>query len=152
MLTRCSKQLFNAWTGAFVDFVGIKRGTNASSYTQLWLAFVVSGLFHANAMRGIPAPANITVDEYTTGWIQFFVLQAAAITFEDFVQWRWRQLGGKTTGPSVLRTLVGYVWVTCWIWYSLPLVGDLMLRMRVGEAAFLPFSVEESWMKYIPLP
>ncbi|MCJ1401071.1 hypothetical protein MMC11_004283 [Xylographa trunciseda] len=146
------RRLFNAYTGALVDLLGIRRGTNASSYTQLWAAFLFSGCMHANAMRGIPAPANLELQDYTVGWLQFFFFQAAAITFEDGVQWTWRRLRGEMEGRSLLRTLVGYAWVTCWLWWSLPFVGDLMLRMRIGETNVLPFSLVASWMEYMPIP
>lgn len=144
--------MLTAYTSAFVDAMKIKRGTKLSSYTQLWLAFTISGAMHASSMLILPSPTNITFNERTIGVMQFFFFQAAAITFEDFIQWVWKQLGGKTSAPSMFRTLVGYTWVICCFWYSLPLIGDVMLRMRMGDQTFLPFTVTGPWMRYIPIP
>ena len=144
--------MLTTYTRVFVDSLGIKHGTNMSSYTQLWLAFLFSGTFHALSQLTLPSPINITISERTTGFLLFFVWQAAAITFEDFVQWLWKQAGGSTTGSSRLRTLLGYIWVTCSMWYSLPMVGDTFLRTRLGVETFLPFTIVGSWMKYIPVP
>lgn len=114
---------------------------------------------HANAMRTIPAPANLALGDYTIGWIQFFVWQAAAITMEDFVQWCWRRLvgeaeekSGRSTSSMLLRTAIGYAWVTVNIWYSLPWIGDVMLRMRLGEQPMLPFSLAEPFVQQLPIP
>jgi hypothetical protein len=138
-----------------VDLLGIKRGTNLSSYTQLWFSFCVSGLMHANAMRTIPAPANLAVADYTLGWIQFFVWQAAAITFEDFAKWSWKRLVGMGDTHFHTRsayTIIGYMWVTASMYYSLPWLGDLMLRMRLGEQSFLPFSLTKQFVQQLPTP
>jgi hypothetical protein len=103
-------------------------------------------------MLGLPAPANITKGERTLGMIQFFLFQATIISFEDFIQWGWKKLGGKLEGPSVLRKLVGYCWVVGCFWYSMALAGDVMLRMRLGEESFLPFTILGPCMKYLPIP
>ena len=145
-------QVLTTFTGAFVDAVGIKRGSTLSSYTQLWLAFLISALMHAQSFLILPSPTNITLSERTVGVVQFFLWQAAAITFEDFVQWLWARLGGKTSGPSIFRTVIGYVWVVWSFWYSVPLGADVWMRMRIGQEPFLPFTVVGPWMKYVPIP
>ena len=145
-------QVLNSWTGAFVDYFGIKRGTNLSSYTQLWLAFLLSGCMHANSMLGLPAPFNITRSERTVGMVQFFLFQAAAITFEDFVQWGWKRLGGKTENAGPLLRTVGYVWVVGCFWYSMHFAANVMLRMRLMEESFLPFTLVGAWVQKLPIP
>ena len=132
--------------------LGVKRGSSISSHSQLWLAFAISGVTHAQSFHILPCPDNITFNERTVGVVQFFLWQAAAITFEDFAQWAWRQAGGKTSGPSIFRTVVGYVWVICSFSYSVPLGVDIWLRIRVGEEPFLPFTLVGPWMKYVPIP
>lgn len=128
---------------------------------------------HANSMLGLPAPANITRSERTLGMLQFFLFHAAAITFEDFVQWVWRALGGgaaeeggvqggrrvdgkteggKGEGSSMLRRLVGYCWVVGCFWYSMHFAADVMLRMRLMEESFLPFTVVGGWVRMLPIP
>ena len=84
--------------------------------------------------------------------VQFFLFHATAITFEDFVQWGWKSLGGKLDNPSVVRTVVGYCWVVGCFWYAMPLAGDVMLRMRLMEDTFLPFTIVGPYVKYLPIP
>jgi hypothetical protein len=131
----------------------IKRGTNLSSYFQLWLAFFTSGCMHAASMMMLPAPVNITWQERTLGMLQFFLWQAAAITFEDFVQWTLRGRWETSRRWRLLRPWIGYVWVTCSMWYSLPFAGDVMLRIRLQEKSFLPFTLVGPWIKsHVPIP
>lgn len=112
-----------------------------SSYTQLWLAFIVSAAAHATQMRMFPCPTNITWEEQVPPMAGFSLFQAAAITFEDLVQWLWKQCGGDMVHPSVFRTTIGYLWVTWAFWYSTPLAADVMLRLRAMDDNPLPFSI-----------
>ncbi|KAK7036140.1 MBOAT-2 domain-containing protein [Favolaschia claudopus] len=115
---------------------------NLASYLQLYIAFAISGLIHhagdAMAMRnGIRGGGSVT----------FFMLQACAITFEDFLIF----LGKKTfKADSDLRKvkkswvglrLVGYVWT--WWWLALTLPGWLMPQVRGGlmDGQGLPVSL-----------
>ncbi|KAG2144537.1 membrane bound O-acyl transferase family-domain-containing protein [Suillus clintonianus] len=86
------------------SFLGFKRGTNGSSYTQLYTAFFISGIAHLggdaviNSSRlGISFP--------------FFIYQALIITFEDMVIAAARRAGVKETKGA---RIVGYAWVACW--------------------------------------
>lgn len=133
--------MINGFTGSAVDLLRIKRGTNLSSYTQLWLGFAISGVMHALSMRMLPSPVNITLEEKTVGMLQFFMWQAAAITFEDFIQWVWGRVVGPRQGSDPLRTAVGYVWVVASFWYSIPFAADVMLRLRCVETSPLPIAV-----------
>ncbi|KAF2972983.1 hypothetical protein GQX73_g506 [Xylaria multiplex] len=86
------RHMLTSYTDAFIDTVGIPRGTNWSSYTTLYLAFIFSGMFHALSQRQMPCPVDVTDSERVTGFFLFFVWQAAAITFEDFTQWCWKRV------------------------------------------------------------
>ena len=132
--------------------LNIERGTPLSSYTQLWLAFAISGTMHANSMRGLPRPLNITTTECTIGMLRFFLWQALAITVEDFIMWACRRsLGGM--GPRYLRRVIGYIWVVGSFWISMAWAGDVMLRMRLGEESFLPGTVVGHWVEQlVPIP
>ena len=66
---------------------------------------------------------------------KFYLLQAVAITFEDFVIYiakgLFRLVGvevrvGKGDGswPEVVVRVVGYCWVTLWLCFSLPIWMD----------------------------
>ncbi|CAJ2504442.1 Uu.00g118360.m01.CDS01 [Anthostomella pinea] len=149
------RHMLTAYTDAFTDAMGITRGTNWSSYTTLYLAFMLSGTFHALSQRLMPCPIEVTDRERVVGFFQFFVWQAAAITLEDFVQWCWRQTAevhGQGDNHTLAR-IIGYVWVTCTIWGSLPLAGDTFLRMRMGEQSFLPFTLVGPFLgRLVPIP
>jgi hypothetical protein len=133
--------MLNEFTKALVSFLGIKQGTNLSSYTQLWAAFLLSGTMHALTMLILPAPSNITTEERTCGVMYFFIFQPMAIMIEDFMHWVWRGFGGKTKGANSLKSIVGYCWVICCIWISLPWIGNVMLRMRIGDKPLFPFDL-----------
>ena len=134
--------------------MGISRGTNLSAYTQLWGAFAISGLFHANSIRILPTPENVTFKEQTAGIFFFFLFQAAAITFEDIIKWLWCQVvkrkGFKTS--KRLTVIIGYSWTFFVIWKTLPLAGDVFLRMRIGQDPLFPISVAAPFVKMLPIP
>lgn len=132
--------------------LNITRGTTLSSYTQLWLAFAISGTMHANSMLGLPRPLNITTAECTLGMLRFFLWQALAITGEDFFMWGCRSSFGGAV-PRDIKTVVGRVWSTGSCWYSIACAGDVMLRMRLGEETFLPGTVVGRWVEnLVPVP
>jgi hypothetical protein len=89
----------------------LRPGSNASSYTQLYIAFLLSGLIH------LP-PTD-------TGPFLFFFSQAVAITFEDVVIALAARAGLKHSN-KFLRCM-GYIWVYCWFVYSLPYWVDFQL-------------------------
>jgi hypothetical protein len=76
----------STWSTALVDFLGIPHGTNASSYTQLWFGFLLSGYFHSTSHLILPSPTNITMPERTYGIFAFFVIQVAVVQ----ETWIWR--------------------------------------------------------------
>lgn len=53
---------------------------------------------------------------------------------------------------STLQRLVGYTWVVCTLWYSLPWAGDVYTRMRLGEQPALPFTIVGPLIKKLPIP
>lgn len=147
--------MLTSYTKSFVNAVGITRGTNWSSYTQLYLAFSLSGAFHALSQRQMPRPVDVSDGDVVVGFFLFFLWQALAITFEDFAQYCWRgclKRCGIDDSRLVAR-IVGYVWVTSCIWTSLPLAGDTFLRLRMGEDHMLPFDLTGSLVsRVIPIP
>lgn len=148
--------MLSQYTEAFCAFFNISKGTNTSSYTKLWLAFLISGTFHAVSSLQMPPPNNLTPGERSLGFFWFFIWNVSAITLEDFLQWCARKVfpkGELTREGSWIRTIVGYVWVTVVIWQGLPLVGDMCLRLRVGAESPLPFSLSKDLVeRYIPIP
>lgn len=78
----------------------------------------------------------------------YFLWQAAAITFEDFVQWGWKRVFRPPKGPV---HLIGYIWVICSFWFSLPWAGDVMMRVKMGEVSPFPFAISAPLVSRIPL-
>ncbi|KAK7018260.1 putative acetyltransferase [Favolaschia claudopus] len=96
-------QFLRRWVSTHGKFLartlGLRKGTNASAYTQLYIAFLLSALLH------VVSDYMMHRSFAASGSLKFFLLQPLAITVEDFVLFVGRKLG--------LRML-GYVWVTGW--------------------------------------
>ena len=109
-------------------FLKSPRGTNRSSYTQLYVAFFLSALFHFSG--------DFTFRKRTVYYsFKFFLLQAVAITFEDFVIYiakrllHWRGIEFKPgkadeSWAEVAVRVIGYCWVILWFCLTLPVWLD----------------------------
>lgn len=100
------------------------RGTNRSSYTQLYVAFLLSGAIHSSAEFMLQR--RLVYRSFT-----FFLLQAVAITFEDAVIYtakrflfsRGTELKPGKADESWAEVVLrggGYCWVTLWFCLTLP--------------------------------
>ena len=103
-------------------FLRFPRGTNLSSYTQLYVAFFLSAILH---FAGDVAFEKRIVSRS----FKFFLLQAVAITFEDLVIYTAKRLlprVGKVDKPwtMVAVRVTGYCWVTLWLCLTLPVWLD----------------------------
>jgi len=104
------------------------RGSNRSSYTQLYVVFLLSGLLHSSG--DFMVEKRIVYRSF-----KFFLLQAVIITLEDFVIYlakRSLRQGGvelklgkadESWGGTVVR-VIGYCWVTIWACLSFPIFLD----------------------------
>ena len=104
------------------------RGTNRSSYTQLYVAFFLSAAFHS-------AGGFICETWMASRCFKFFLLQAAAITFEDLIIYLakplWLRWGiklnpgnGSESWAEVVVRVIGYCWVTLWFCLTVPVYID----------------------------
>jgi len=104
------------------------RGSNLSSYTQLYVAFFLSAIIHTSG-------DFVSEGRIPSRSFKFFLLQAAAITLEDLVayiakQWlrpRGIELKPGKAGESwveVAVRVIGYCWVTLWLCLTLPVWLD----------------------------
>jgi len=109
-------------------FLQFPRGTNLSSYTQLYTAFFLSGVFHF-------AGEFMYERRLVYYSLKFFPLQAIAITFEDFIIYlakrvllRWGMKldpgGTNESWVEVVLRVMGYCWVTLWFCLVLPVYVD----------------------------
>ena len=88
--------------------LGCAKGTWLSSQVQLWVGFVATGLSHVFG-------DYMAYSSYTGATFPFFVIQAAGITFEDFVIAVGKKLGIR---DSSLVRLVGYAWTVALLLYT----------------------------------
>jgi hypothetical protein len=105
------------------------RGTNRSSYTQLYVAFFLSAVIHASAE--FMFEGRLLYHSF-----KFFSLQALVVTFEDFVFYTAKRLlsrrgielkpgrADESWLEAVLRVL-GYCWVILWFCWSCPMWMDV---------------------------
>ena len=91
------------------------------TYFKLFTTFFISGMIHAISEH---IPAKLKFSE--VGSIQFFLLQAVGITFEDALIAVASRLGYRK--PNVFFKLIGFVWVFVWFTFCLPMWFDPQLH------------------------
>ncbi|KAA1477250.1 hypothetical protein DENSPDRAFT_844450 [Dentipellis sp. KUC8613] len=121
--------------------LGFKRGTTASSYTQLYIAFILSGIQHSGG--DYMADPTLWRQSFTANPLfyqsfTFFFSQAVAITGEDAVIWVGMKLGVR---ESRATRVLGYAWTFVWFSWSAANYADVCLNAKTGRGEVLPFSV-----------
>ncbi|KIY52299.1 hypothetical protein FISHEDRAFT_35445 [Fistulina hepatica ATCC 64428] len=110
--------------GKFISSkLGFKRGTNASAYIQLYVAFFLSGVLHYMGEHAM-------LRNWSGGAMAFFMKQAMVITLEDFIIWLGRRAGIRPT--RFLKTL-GLAWTWLWLAYTFPPWLDPMSKKGLVE-------------------
>ncbi|KAL4259032.1 wax synthase family protein [Pleurotus pulmonarius] len=92
-------------------------------YTQLYVAFLVSGALHYWA-------EYMTLHNFSGGSLRFFLSQAVAIHCEDIVIAAAGRLGWKQSGTW---EVIGYVWVWQWFAWCIPGWVDPLVRIGLIE-------------------
>ena len=142
--------------GKFVanDVLKFPRGTNLSSYTQLYVGFLMSGIIHS--LGDYLAERRVVLRS-----IKYFLLHAMAITFEDIVIYVAKRslllvgiklTPGKLDGTRIgaIVRVVGYCWVILWFSWASPILQDGLSALgfntmdRKPLAQFL-FNAWERW-------
>ena len=59
--------------------------------------------------------------------MEFFLLQAVAITFEDIII-SLAARAGLSSKPNLFYKFIGFVWIYAWFTYSLPMWLDNMIQ------------------------
>jgi Membrane bound O-acyl transferase family len=113
---------------------GFPPGSSASSYTQLYVAFFMSGLIHV--VSPDPRP------------IRFFLYQAIAITFEDAIIALAKRVGLKN---SMFYRLLGYAWVYFCLLVTLAHWMDPLNAVGIGEydGSWILGTFREKWQSKI---
>ena len=119
-------------------FFKFPRGTKRSSYTQLYVAFFLSGLVHSAG----DFMFQRRILFYT---LKFFLLHAVGITLEGLVIYIAKRLlrqkaielepgrSDESWGGTVVR-VTGYCWVTIWFCITLPVWQDELNAVGYGIA------------------
>jgi hypothetical protein len=109
--------------GLFIarDVLGLRKGSFASKYVQLAVAFALSAVIHEFG--------SVMASGHDCGEWRFFLSQVVAIFIEDQVVDAAAALGIKGESPG--WKVLGYVWVFAWFSYSMRLWADGMVRAGI---------------------
>ncbi|KAK7060432.1 hypothetical protein VNI00_001197 [Paramarasmius palmivorus] len=125
------RRLFTPVSAWILQVFRISKGTNASSYVQLYTAFILSGLVHSTGDAFVAW-------RFAGTSLPYFLSQALAITMEDMILALARRVGCK---PSPWTYFVGYCWVFVWGAYSFSTYRDLSVKAGwdwLAEWSFSP--------------
>jgi len=116
--------------GRFVatNVLGLKPRTNASAYTELYMAFLISGICHGIADVALSKSPR---DGWTT--VLYYVLQAVIITAEDGLI-----ALGKVIGIRQVPSVMCYAWVIFWMGLLGPIWVESMVKQ--GTELEVPIS------------
>ena len=136
-------------------FFKFPRGTNRSSYTQLYIAFFLSGIIHS--VGDFMLEKRVVYRSF-----KFFFLQAVAITFEDFAIFIAKRLlhrgeielkPGKAdeSWAEVAVRVIGYCWVTLWFCLTLPVWVDEPNTLGFSSSDRGPITqfLLETWKQWV---
>ncbi|KAH7882905.1 membrane bound O-acyl transferase family-domain-containing protein [Phlebopus sp. FC_14] len=125
-------QLMRRWVSSYGKYaarmLGFKSGSQASSYTQLYVGFLVSATAH---MFGdvMMTPSILGIS------LTFFVSQACAITVEDVIIAAAKKVTGVKR-RNIWTRAIGYAWVCWWFCYSLSGPFDAMIAYASSPEKF----------------
>ncbi|KZT01306.1 uncharacterized protein LAESUDRAFT_731292 [Laetiporus sulphureus 93-53] len=119
---------------AVCRMLGLQTGSRASSNTQLYVGFAVSGIMHCGG--------DLMVSRALLGSsFPFFFAQAVAISLEDAVIHAGKGLAPETKGARAALRWVGYAWVFAWLSVSAPWYLNWSMRAGVIDTRRVPFSL-----------
>ena len=87
-----------------------------TSRFKLFFAFFLSGIIHHSG-------EYVIHQRWTGHSMEFFLLQAVAITCEGVIIWLAAR-AGFSSKPNCFFKIMGFVWVFAWFSYSLPMWLD----------------------------
>jgi hypothetical protein len=128
-------QFVTAHGRAAADIFRLSKST-FRTYFQLYVAFLVSGILHM-------AGDYMFLQNLTGVSLQFFLLQAVAITFEDAIMGIFKRIGITTASP--MTRAVGFCWVFAWFALSVPYWLEPVFHAGVFNAT----SPDVSFVQYL---
>ena len=131
------------------------RGSNRSSFTQLYLAFFLSALIHFSGE--FMFERRLVYHSF-----KFFFFQALAITLEDLVISAAKSLlrrsgiklePGKAdeSWAEVVLRIVGYCWVVLWFCWTIPVWMDenSVAGLHAGDVMPIAQFVLDTWRRWM---
>jgi hypothetical protein len=129
-----------------VRTLGFRQGSLASRYSQIYLAFALSGFTHALGDLKV-APHIVSSAGFRSlvvhGALPFFMMQAVAITVEDATITLFKRVLLRLhllPAKAVPLRLVGYVWTLGWFLVSWGWYCEFSFRAGMLRSERLPFS------------
>ena len=126
-LDSISKPLLNA--------LRLSGRSSTGQVIRISAAFIASGLMHASASYTMPGPSHPI-----SGSFAFFLLQPGGIMAEVLLI---RALSGSPLSkqmPKSVKSVVRFVYVHIWFYFTAPLICDDFARQGVWLAEFVPIS------------
>ncbi len=120
------------------DVLRLPKRTIVARYSNIFLAFFLSGLIHITSDHGMTLPPG------ESGAIRFFLTQALGTVLEDAFQAAYYYVSGKNRSARVplLHKLVGYVWLVLFLSWSTPAWSYPQFRsIRSGIDCLFPFTI-----------
>lgn len=123
------------------DLLHLSKGSLVARYSNIYIAFIVSGLLHLGTDFGV----GVTFRE--SGALQFFCTVATGIMCEDAVEAIWSHLVGpnRPDQPTPLwQRCVGYLWTILFLCWCTPRwTYPLIDRHRAGIDEVYPFGIAQ---------
>lgn len=123
------------------DLLHLSKGSLVARYSNIYIAFIVSGLLHLGTDFGV----GVTFRE--SGALQFFCTVATGIMCEDAVEAIWSHLVGlnRSDQPTPLwQRCVGYLWTILFLCWCTPRwTYPLIDRHRAGIDEVYPFGIAQ---------
>lgn len=106
------------------SWLRLKKGTIIARYTNIVIAFLVSGMLHTAVDYGA------TVWPSESGSLRFFLMQAFAIMVEDTFQAIYYSISGKRRAEKapLSHKIFGYLWLIIFLTWSGPGFGYPLIR------------------------
>jgi hypothetical protein len=98
------RRFFTVSNNLILSSLNIKRGTLLSKYTQIYIAFLLSALFHHVGALNLPYMNSVPYQ------FLFFLLQPVCITIEDMAIALGRHVGVR---DGVFGRGIGCIWTGC---------------------------------------
>ena len=133
----------------FITFsiLHLPKGTLAARYSNIFFAFLISGITHVGADR----PGALGAER--SGSLPFFCAQAVGIMLEDAVQEVYRRVRVQDTSqshPPIWAKVLGYIWVIAFLAWSTPSWAYPIIRTINKEEATITVGAFRSILPTLP--